>query len=478
MPVSIMSTDLISMQRKLENGQLPVLDATLEQFNELSEEKTTRHQHLAEIIRSDIGFTLAMFRNINTALPAGRDPVANVEHAISMNGVPRTLSIGEELVRFSALPENAQTQLKNLYSQAMHASQYCKNMTMQMRLPDAEMNSNNIKMMNLAEVLLWTNEPGFMSDYEGQFGIAGQTVPESLLNLSMRGLGLALASSWKLPNDLQQALAAYNDVNLLPKIMITATEIARQTTDNWHTDDYFALLDFWHEQTEIPVDRFENSLHQLAAETARQIHGMGLPEPAYTLFFEAPKKARQADETEIDESEFKAKKKKPVKPKSAAVAEKTATKPEKKPSPLQNIMTEKMRDIQKLCGVNRVMFAMLNADRTQLSVRFVLGGSKEDALRKYRVAMSEKTLCSILMSKPQSVHLKRSNYKKYLQLIPEPMQQSINCKNLFAMSLFVKDKPVGLFLSDSSDGELNSNQYNNFKKICNQAADLLSGKKT
>jgi len=90
-----MSTDLISMHKKLENGRLPVLDATLEQFNELSEEKTTRHQHLAEIIRSDIGFTLAIFRSINMALPAGRDLVANIEHAISMNGVPRTLSIGE-----------------------------------------------------------------------------------------------------------------------------------------------------------------------------------------------------------------------------------------------------------------------------------------------------------------------------------------------------------------------------------------------
>jgi HD-like signal output (HDOD) protein len=473
-----MSTDLISMHKKLENGRLPVLDATLEQFNELSEEKTTRHQHLAEIIRSDIGFTLAIFRSINMALPAGRDPVANIEHAISMNGVPRTLSIGEELVRFSTLPEIAQSHLKNLYSQAMHASQYCKNMTMQMRLPDAEMNSNNVKMMNLAEVLLWTNEPGFMSDYQGQFGIAGQTVPESLLNLSMRGLGLALASKWKLPDDLQQALAAYNDETLLPKIMITATEIARQTADNWHTDDYFALLNFWHEQTEIPIDRFESSLHQLAAETARQIHGIGLPQPAYKLFFEAPKKARQDDKTEIDEGKFKTNKKKPVKSnKSATVAKKTATKHEKKTSPLQNIMTDKMRDIQKMCGVNRVMFAMLNADRTQLSVRFALGGSKEDALRKYRIAMSEKTLCSILMSKPQSVHLKRSNYKKYLQLIPEPMQQSINCKNLFAMSLFVKDKPVGLFLCDSSDGELNTNQYNNFKNICNQAADLLSGKK-
>lgn len=490
-----MSTDLISLQSKLLKGNLPVLDATLERFQKISEQQTTNHQHLAEIIRSDIGFTLAMFRSINTMLPAGRDPVSSIEHAISMNGVPRTLSIGEELIKISALPEQAQKNLKAIYSQSMHASQYFTAMAIQSGLVNPDPGSKNIKLMNLAEVLLWTNESDFMASYEGLLGVSSETVPAALLDLSMRGLGLAIARDWKLPEDLQQALLPYDESNSSAMTMITANEIARQTAINWHTDAFKALMEFWCEKTETPVSRFENTLHQLAAETARQTHGRDLPQPAFGLFFPAPPKTDAGTEPGLDKTATQEKPaapkekvdsldKKPTKkqaasthPKAQPKAQKTAPKSGAKPSPFQSIMTEKMRDMQQMCGAERVMFAMLTPDRKKLAVKYVLGGNKEDALRKYQLDMSQKTLCSILMTKPQSAHLNKTNYKKYLQLIPEPTQQAVNYKNMFAMSIFVKGKPIGLFLIDSQEKQLNTNQYNNFKKICNQAAEMLSGKK-
>ena len=224
---------------------------------------------------------------------------------------------------------------------------------------------------------------------------------------------------------------------------------------------------------------------------SRRLHS-SVPE---SLFFPAPPKTDAGTEPGLDKTATQEKPaapkekvdsldKKPTKkqaasthPKAQPKAQKTAAKSGAKPSPFQSIMTEKMRDMQQMCGAERVMFAMLTPDRKKLAVKYVLGGNKEDALRKYQLDMSQKTLCSILMTKPQSAHLNKTNYKKYLQLIPEPTQQAVNYKNMFAMSIFVKGKPIGLFLIDSQEKQLNTNQYNNFKKICNQAAEMLSGKK-
>jgi HD-like signal output (HDOD) protein len=509
--------NLLPLETSLLNGKFPVLDATLERFALLAEKPTTTNQHLAEIIRSDIGYTLAMFKVVNNSLPATRDPVQSIEHAISMLGSPRALEIGRELAKVSSLPEHVQNKIKSLYSQAFHASQYFLALAIQNRLPHPEETAKNIKMMHLAEVVLLTNKPDTLDIHIPAEPAATTTFPATLLDNDMRELGLALARAWKLPNDLQQSLSPLDTDNKLPLLINLASLIATQTALDWHNDTLNRLIEYWSELTEMPEERILVTLHQLAAETARQIDGRHLPVPAFFLFFPPPPKpaevqSKAASAEEKPETSTKPAKtetsEKPVddnasvKPSSASAQstevepsrlktgkvttdhsksepaqtkakQQTPVTPKKPVSALQDCMTRQMKNMQKEAGVTRVMFAMLSPDRKKLTVRFIMGGEKTDALRHFQTDLTKKNIFSLLMSKPQSMHLTRDNYKKYLQLIPSMEKKSLQVNNLFAMSVFVKEKAIGLFIADNKKQLLNAEHYKKFKHCCNQAVNDL-----
>ena len=479
-----MSKDLLSLQNTLIDGKLPVLDATLERFELLSARQTTTHSHLAEIIRSDIGYTLAMFRTINSNLPLTRDPVQTIEHAISMMGVPKVSSLGHELLKISSLPEKAQTELKNLYSQAFHASQYFLALAIQSHIPHPEENAKNIRLMNMAQVLLWSNQQDAIESHQRASNNESQDVPFSLLDDALRGLSMGIAKKWKLPTDLQQSLEPVSEDNQLAIAMNTATEIARQTAIDWHNETLMQLVDYWAEQTESPQHRILNTLHQLAAETGRQIDGRHLPVPAFQLFFPAPPKPVEEKQQSVDQDGHNTAqqvKSLPAEPKNSAPkkpqdipAKKEAPAAPKKPAnPLQDILTRQMKNMQKDAGVCRVMFAMLSPDRKKLTVRFVVGAEAKDTLKHFHADLTKKSIFSLLMEKPQGIHLTKENYKKYLQLIPSLEQKNLQVNNLFAMSMFVKERPIGLFVADNKKHVLTAEHYKNFKKFCNQAINDL-----
>lgn len=461
--------NLRSLENSLLNGKFPVLDVTLERFERLADKPTTTHQHLAEIIRSDIGYTLAMFTTVNKALPSGRDPVQSIEHAISMLGAPKALEVGNGLVKISSLADQVQKKIKNLYCQAFHASQYFQALAIQSRLPHAEETAKNIKLMNLAEVVLLTNKPEALESHTPPEPASSAGFPERLLDREIRELGLALARQWKLPTDIEQSLLPLDSDKKLPLLVNLASLTARQTAIDWHNETLNDLISFWSELTEIPGERITATLHQLAAETGRQIDGRHLPVPAFFLFFPPPPKAAENRARQATAVEN---------PESAAKAGDTndAGKPEvvKKPAnPLQDAVTRQMRNMQKQAGVSRVMFAMLSPDRKKLAVRFVMGGEKTDAIRHFQSDLTQKSIFSLLMAKPQSMHLTKDNYKKYLHLIPSMEKKSLQVNNLFAMSVFVKEKAIGLFVADNKKQVLNSAHYKNFKQFCNQAVEDL-----
>ena len=82
------------------------------------------------------------------------------------------------------------------------------------------------------------------------------------------------------------------------------------------------------------------------------------------------------------------------------------------------------------------------------------------------------------MKKPQSLHITKDNHKKYLQLIPAIDRKSLQVNNMFAMSVFANDKPVGLFIADNKKRVLTTENYMQFKQFSNQAIlDLINMKK-
>jgi hypothetical protein len=411
---------------------------------------------------------------VNQPLGKDRNAILKVDHAIAMLGNARTAGIADSLLPFSTLPDASRKALERLYSNAFHAAQYFESLAVQNHLPHAIENSKATRLVSLAAVVLWTNQPQVMQEHERQRQQQLDNVIEPL-DYELRALGLKLAQHWRLPEELQQALSADITWQQLPLSLALADAMAWHAGRDWHSAETDYLYELWADMTDLPKQRIASIIHQLAVETAHQIHDRHLPAPAFYLLQPAVRYAEVATHSKPDQQSASNKARQNPPQSQSANPTGQAAKATGQTNLLQATLLREMKNINKIAGARRVLFAMLTPDRKQLKVRFVLGGDKNDAFRKFVIDLQQRNLFGLLMEKPQGIWLSSDNHEKYLALIPAPQRSSMAVSNLFAMSLFIKGKPVGMFVADHDKQALNGEQYKQFKLFCSNAARALSG---
>jgi|GEM_PF-2101865 len=123
-------------------------------------------------------------------------------------------------------------------------------------------------------------------------------------------------------------------------------------------------------------------------------------------------------------------------------------------------------------GLERVVFAMLNPDRSALRARATLGGHGTEELARESLAMEPPHLFSKLMEEPRALWCNPDNADELVPYLPPALADKLDTKNFMAMSIFVHDRPVGLFYGDcgGQDCRLDVEQYTLFRQLCERAA--------
>ncbi|MFP4130489.1 MAG: HDOD domain-containing protein [Thiohalospira sp.] len=122
-------------------------------------------------------------------------------------------------------------------------------------------------------------------------------------------------------------------------------------------------------------------------------------------------------------------------------------------------------------GLERVVFAMLNPDRSALRARATLGGHGTEELARESLAMEPPHLFSKLMEAPRALWCNPDNADELAPYLPPALADKLDTKNFMAMSVFVHDRPVGLFYGDCAgrDCRLDVEQYALFRQLCERA---------
>jgi len=121
-------------------------------------------------------------------------------------------------------------------------------------------------------------------------------------------------------------------------------------------------------------------------------------------------------------------------------------------------------------GLRRIVFSLLLAGQNVLKTRYIVGASQEDPLRAFQVDLTAPHLFTRLMQKPQSIWLNQTNRTQFEALLPRGLRAAVGQGDFMAMSLFVDDRPVGLFFADNVGATQSEAQYNAFKQV-----SLLTG---
>jgi hypothetical protein len=408
------------------------------------------------VIARDPGFSLYIIRQFNSMPNAPQEPVSKVSLALPLLGMQqvekatRTLACLED--QLQGPPRHG---LIDCYSRAAHASIYASALATMRKDPEEGAIYTAALLHDIGEMVLWSREPQLMGQIQDLVskGDGREDAAMEVLGCTLEEISSGLSEAWHLPELVRVAQGLSNSYLPRPLTVMLASALARESSLGWQRPRTLDNLELLAEFLEIPVAKALAWFHQQAAEAARRLQRLPLPLPAFHLIHDVEQPAPAAE---------------PQPAPAKVEAGKTV-------NPLQKLISSTLHEIRGGLDLQRAMFAMLNTEKTELRARLVTETEAQASLKDFRVEMAAPSLFSLLMKKPQAIHLQASNEEKYRHLIPPPLLGVINPRQCLAMSVFLRQKPIGLFYADNGPkGEITPRQFANFKAVCQRAIKALS----
>lgn len=125
-------------------------------------------------------------------------------------------------------------------------------------------------------------------------------------------------------------------------------------------------------------------------------------------------------------------------------------------------------------AMDRVVFALLEQNQV-VRARFTRGVDEQSPMHALNFQLGKRHLLAQLMAKMQSVWYRPESAAKLKPYISDEISLYIGRGEFMAMSIYVQDKPVGLFYGDYGDaGHMGESVYQGFKQLCLLTAEGLA----
>ncbi|MEJ2590660.1 MAG: HDOD domain-containing protein [Candidatus Thiodiazotropha sp.] len=494
--------------RRLSPEPLPVLRRTLTRVRDLLNSSSVNHLRLSEIISVDPGFSLHLLQRLNALPNAPREPVNKISLAIPLLGMGlieqacRTLPCLED--RLKGPPRRG---LLDCYSRSAHAAIYASGIAALRGDQDSGGIYTAALLHELAEMALWSQEPEQMLKFRHRIhqGDGRDDAALEVFGCTFEEINVDLSERWGLPELVGTAQGMANSYLPRPLSVMLSWALARESSLGWMRAQTLEHVELMAEFLDMPIDQtwmlgqtLENvvlmaeflvlrivlmlsGLHRQAAEAARQLSTLPYPLPAFHLISGADLTVaplRQSSPARAADPPTSAvPPRAPAETTSAAPppAQAPETRPAAHANPLHQAITRALTEIQQGLGLQRAMFAMLNSEKTRLKARLVSETVSDHPLKGFSVDLTAPSLFGTLMQKPQAIALTPRNIDRYRAMIPPPVAQMVGEHGFFAMSVFLRNRAVGLFYADNGAAEAASErQFENFKAICQRAIRALA----
>ncbi|MEJ2461628.1 MAG: HDOD domain-containing protein [Candidatus Thiodiazotropha sp.] len=472
---------------RLSHDTLPVMRRSLTRVRDLLNQSSVNHRTLAAVIARDPGFSLHLIRLFNHLPKAPKEPVSKIELAIPLLGMAQVEQASRTLPCLEDhLQGPPQRGLITCYSRAAHAAIYANALTLRRRDIDEGAVYTAALLHDIGEMALWSREPDRMRQVQQLLhqGDGHEDAALEVFGCTLQEISAGLSEAWGLPELVRTAQGLTNSYLPRPLSVMLAAALARESSLGWQRPGTLDGLELLSEFLEIPFDEAVAWLHRQAAEAARQLQTLSIPLPAFHLLHDdepAVKKVPSADRAATKATPAPSTNEPAAEPSiQPAPATLQQTQPEPAASasstaPLQQLIATTLKELQREHGLQRAMFAMLNKERTELRARLVSEQSAEGKLRAFQVDLRSPTLFSLLLKKPQAISLTPANAEKYQHLIPDPLHTVINSRQCLVMSVFLHNKPIGLFYADNGPKQaITPQQFANFKAVCQRTIQTLS----
>lgn len=480
---------------RLRDQTLPMLAQTHAALSTLLGKHSLRNPQLQPILLKDPGATLAVLRQLHANRPDAAANVSDMAHAVSLLGFGALEQILQQTSVIEPDDSIASRALMLAYSQAGHAAHFARFLAGARSLakPDELATSALLQHPSALALAALDPEAALRASHVIQEGVPVETALQAELGAAPNQVDLDLAKAWGLPA-LAHAAMDNREVQATRAIPIRlAGDLAQVMAFGRCSEETRTITALLANYLDQPTEQVSARLHSEAACAARELYPLGYPTAAFAcLLLPLPAAAEERVPEELsqlwDKQARAEQRLAPATPSPASTsndAGQAQTAPSQRRPPasarpdLQAVLTDTLQQILQLTEANRVMFAMLGRDRKKLQARLVMGQAPDNGqamdLNRFVIPMGGKDIFSLLLKKTQSIWVHSGNLTRYQAHLPAPLDGLPSELGWLAMSLFVRNKPMGVFYADSGGaGPLGEQDYQRFRQLCQRATNGLN----
>ena len=458
---------------------LPVLRRTLVELARLgADQDHATAKDIAEIVSHDPFMTIKILRTVNQRRSRHFDTeITTLEHAVMMLGIPpffrafARLRALEDVLRDK--PEQLQGLLRRL-SRSRHAGFQAREWATLRVDIDAQEVYVAALLCDLAEMLVCLVAYPLAERVErgkSQGSKPPEQIQRDVLGFSYLQLRSALAARWSLPELLTDLMDEGNASR--PRVLgvLLAVSVAHHAERGWWQPELaadYAAIATW---LRMPENEVPSLIHRIAIIPARGWDWYHCTPAATWLVMEPGDWPGESGDEPADQP-----RKTPYTstvPHPEIVERIIQTLERQAPQmSVHDLVMLALQGMEEGIGLSRSLFALMTPDRDCVKAKYIHGAKASSHFRAFEFFMDDDNLLfPRLMTRLQSLWLGNSN-RSYLQpLIPFSLQDVLSQGDWFAMSVFVQDQPVGLFLADLGEahGQLDEARYLLFKRLCIEA---------
>ncbi|MEM7561519.1 MAG: HDOD domain-containing protein [Pseudomonadota bacterium] len=433
------------------NNAIPALDLHHQQAIEFLGSKSRTLGDLAVVIARDPGMCLALYQKVNGQLEkAGKCSVDTARTAIGLLGdeaISRLIKSQKCLSKVISNQDNIRA-YHQLLSRCYHAQiQLDRFISIQQIRAIDEVREATL-LHHLGEIFICLNDHKRYQLYLDEIQNRKNRIESAraAFGFTPEELGQLLAKAWKLPELVLDSLIPNEHAGLKARLIQLASRVASQGDISWHGEPMTQIVRQCAEYLNKPVNGFDQHIQQAAIDAARSC-------PIDDVFPAAARIILQPDRPKPQKSAAPiAKPAAPIKPKAKSDVMKTDLASWFKrllasPSCDQGrILDLVLNHLHSELQLKPVVFLGYTQEKKHLIARRGKGISKQSPITKLKFD-SANGLVKLLMQKSQAFWVDSEKREKYAKVIPPELTAAFPSQNLFMMSVFCGEKPLGLLIA-------------------------------
>jgi len=436
-----------------EEHPIPVLKHTIKELRHLCRQEDIPIKEITHVVERDPGLVIHILCDSNSRPKKGlASEITHINQAFRLMGTDQLTRLPDALpAAGDVLTNESKTRLFATFNRAYHAARFATDWAAIRRdmTPDEVFAAAQLHF--LGEMVIAVHEPDLLdkiTELRLQDHIAAEEAQFIVLGFTYNELTKKIAERLKFPELVHEALSAENARHPRAYGIMLGVQLARSVTfEGWYSESTFNLQKEIAEWMDLSVDTVIARSHTIAAEIAREIPQYDTVSPAYHLIANIPELKTTGTKKEQDSQHDAA---------LCLIPQLPVLRESMKmfagfsggPMEVDDFIKEVVSALHDGIGLNRVVFCRYKEDKNLLEGNIFKGTENDPVFNRFNIKMDNNNLFARLITKPQAVLMNDASRNKLWPIVTADFQKLIKTNSFVAISVFIKEKPYGMFYAD------------------------------